>query len=49
VQYHYVNENYEKGIIDIVKVESENNLADILTKSLSRVKFENLRGQLKLL
>lgn len=39
VQYHYVNENYERGIIDLIKVESENNIADIFTKSLCKDKF----------
>jgi len=46
VHYHFVNENYVKGIIDIVKVSSEKNLADILTKALGRVRFENLRESL---
>lgn len=49
VQYHYVNENYEKGIIDIIKVESENNIADILTKSLCKAKFKKCTEMLKLL
>ena len=39
VQCHYVNENYEKGVIDIVKIETEKNIADILTKSLCKDKF----------
>ena len=49
VQYHYVNENYEKGIIDLVKVESENNIADIFTKSLCKNKFTKNRKLLRLL
>lgn len=48
VQYHYINENYEKGIIDIVKINSENNLADMLTKSLDKSKFIKNRSGLKL-
>lgn len=48
VHYHFVNENYLKGIIDIVKVESENNIADIFTKSLGRSKFEKFRSMLNL-
>ena len=43
VHYHFVNENYEKGLIDVVKISSEKNVADILTKALGRVRFENLR------
>lgn len=49
VHYHFVNECCEKGIIEIVKVESENNIADILTKALGRNKFETFRKALKIL
>lgn len=49
VQYHFVNENYEKGIINVIKVESENNIADILTKSLSKTKFIKCREMLRLI
>ena len=49
VQYHYINEYYEKGIIDIIKVDSDNNIADIFTKSLSRAKFEKFRKMLRLI
>jgi len=48
VHYHFVHECYEKGIIDIVKVDSENNIADILTKSLGKNKFERFRTILNL-
>lgn len=48
VQYHYVNENYAKGLIDIIKIESENNIADIFTKSLCKAKFVKFREMLKL-
>lgn len=49
VHYHFINENYVNGIIDIVKVSSEKNSADILTKALGRVRFENLRELLNLI
>lgn len=48
VQYHFVNENYVDGNIDIIKIETENNLADIFTKSLGRPKFEKFRELLNL-
>ncbi len=48
VQYHYINENYEKGNIDIIKIESENNVADIFTKSLDKDKFLKNRKKLNL-
>ena len=49
VQYHFVNENYKKGLINIVKVESENNIADVMTKSLCKDKFVKFRDSLRLI
>jgi len=49
VHYHFVHECVEEGLINIVKIESENNIADILTKSLGRTNFEKFRTMLKLL
>lgn len=49
VQYHFINENYQKKIINIVKVETDRNLADMLTKALSKDKFMKNRLKLKLL
>ena len=49
VYYHFVNENYEKGLIDVVEVSSDKNVADILTKALGRVRFKKLRSLLNLI
>ena len=49
VHYHYINECYENGIINIVKVDSEYNIADIFTKALGRSKFEFFRQALKIM
>ena len=49
VHYHFVNENYVNGLIEIVKVSSEKNVADILTKALGRVRFKKLRSLLNLM
>lgn len=49
VQYHYINENYKKGIIDVIKIESENNIADIFTKNLCKAKFVKCRERMKLM
>jgi len=49
VHYHFVHECVEKGMVDIIKIESENNIADILTKSVGRNNFEKFRIMLKLL
>lgn len=48
IHYHFVNECYEKGTIKIIKVDSENNIADILTKALGRNKFEKFRKTLRI-
>lgn len=48
VHYHYVNEYCEKGIIDVVKIQSNDNIADIYTKPLCKVKFVKFREMLKL-
>jgi len=40
VHYHFVHECVEEGMIDIVKIESKNNIADILTQSLGMNNFE---------
>ncbi|WVZ98142.1 hypothetical protein U9M48_043614, partial [Paspalum notatum var. saurae] len=46
VRYHFLRDNYEKSMIDIVKVASENQVADILTKPLDLETFARLRGEL---
>ncbi|WVZ70884.1 hypothetical protein U9M48_019514 [Paspalum notatum var. saurae] len=46
VRYHFLRDNYQKGMIDIVKVASENQVADILTKPLDLETFARLRGEL---
>ncbi|WVZ51163.1 LOW QUALITY PROTEIN: hypothetical protein U9M48_002330 [Paspalum notatum var. saurae] len=46
VRYHFLRDNYEKGMIGTVKVASENQVADILTKPLDLETFARLRGEL---
>lgn len=48
VYFHFLNECSRKEIVDIVKVESQRNLADILTKAFGRCKFEFFRRALKI-
>ena len=38
---------YLNGEIDVIKIASEKNPADIFTKSIGRIKFEKFRGNLK--
>ncbi|CAL1672136.1 unnamed protein product [Lasius platythorax] len=39
IRYHFIREKYEDGQIEIVYVPSSDQLADILTKALSKESF----------
>ncbi|KAK7585906.1 hypothetical protein V9T40_000085 [Parthenolecanium corni] len=43
VHYHFVHEAIKRGQIEVVKVDSADNLADIFTKSLTKHLYVNLR------
>ena len=45
--YHFVNEDYLNSEIDVIKIVSEENPADLFTKSLGRIKFEKFRENLR--
>ena len=46
VHYHFILEYYLKGIIDVVKIETNKNIADIFTKALDKIKFVKFRNVL---
>jgi len=46
IRYHFVREKYASGDIDVQYVCSRDQLADILTKALSRDVFKNLRAKI---
>jgi len=46
VHYHFIHESIKKGKIEVVKVDSENNIADSFTKALGNVKFIKFREML---
>ena len=48
LRYHYIREQQDKGQIEIRYIESENQLADILTKALPKPRFEFLREALNI-
>jgi hypothetical protein len=46
IRFHFIREKIEDGKVEVDHVRTEEQLADILTKSLGRVKFAELRQQL---
>jgi hypothetical protein len=48
VKYHYVRECAEKGLIDVQFIGTAEQLGDMLTKALGRLKYDELRGKIGL-
>ena len=48
IKFHYVREALEDGIIDLIYCPTEQMAADILTKPLTRQRFETLRLEMGL-
>lgn len=48
VKYHYVRECAEKGLIDVQFIGTADQLGDMLTKALGRLKYDELRGKIGL-
>ena len=46
VKFHFIREQVCNGTIVPIRVDTEDNLADIFTKPLPRVRFEKLFGKL---
>jgi hypothetical protein len=45
-KFHYVRKSVEDGKISLEQVSTGDQLADIMTKSLTRVKFQELRDRI---
>ena len=48
VRYHYIRERVENGDVEILRVDSADNPADMFTKPLGHIKFEQFRNMLGL-
>jgi hypothetical protein len=48
IQYHYIRDMVQRGAIKIQYVSTDEQVADVLTKPLSRVKCEYFREKLGL-
>jgi hypothetical protein len=46
IRYHYIRDMVQRGAIKLQYVGTDEHIADVLTKPLSRVKFEHFRDKL---
>ena len=46
IRFHYIRECTNRGLIKIDFIRTEEQLEDIFTKSVARVKFEELRSKI---
>ena len=49
IKYHYIRDMVQRGVVKLQYVETDEHIADVLTKPLSRVKFEYFREKLDVL
>jgi hypothetical protein len=48
IRYHFVRDHYERGTFDIEHIPTDQQLADIMTKPLTRIKHQKLVHALRL-
>ena len=46
IQYHYIHDMVQRGAVKLQYVGRDEQVRDVLTKPLSRVKFEHFRDKL---
>ena len=49
IKYHYIKDMVQRGAVNLLYVSTDKQIADVLTKPLSRVKFEYFRENLGVL
>jgi hypothetical protein len=46
IHYHYIGDMVQRGALKLQYINTDEQVADVLTKPLSRVKFEHFRDKL---
>ena len=49
IKYHYIKDMVQRGVVKLQYVAMDENIADVLTKPLARVKFEYFKENLGVL
>ena len=49
IKYHYIRDMVQRGVVKLQYVVTEEQIADVLTKPLEKVKFEYFREKLGVL
>ena len=49
IKYHYIKDTVQRGALKLQYVVTDEQIADVLTKPLARVKFEYFREKLSVL
>ena len=49
IKYHYIRDMVQRGVVKLLYVAIEEQIADVLTKPLAKVKFEYFREKLGVL
>ena len=44
VKYHYIRLEIQNGIVELINIPTDNNVADVFTKPVTRVKLDRLLG-----
>ena len=43
IRYHYIRDNYQKGLLDIIYISTDNNISDLMTKPISKPKLDKFK------
>jgi hypothetical protein len=49
IKYHYIWDMVQRGVVELQYISTDKQIANILTKPLSRVKYEYFRDKLGVL